>query len=418
VTDASPAPPWYRTITPAQWRALLAAWLGWTLDALDFALYLMALTTLKDDLGFGDDRAGLLATVSLLTSAAGGLLFGVLADRIGRIRALTATVLIFSLCSLGSATAQGFGQLLLWRTLLGFGMGGEWACGAVLVSETWPAEHRGKASGLMQSGWAVGYLLAAVLAALVLPRLGWRWLFALGVLPALFIIWVRKAVPEPAVWSARRGPEGARSSLAGPFAILFGRAYLARTLLATLLSAAVMFAYWGLFTWLPAFLASPVAKGGAGLGVVKSAGWIVPTQLGAFLGYLSFGFIADRVGRRRAFIGFLVAAALLVPLSGRLAERPVVLLLLGPLLGFVGHGYFSIFGSLLAELFPTSARATGQGFTYNSGRALSALAPYTIGVLAETRGIGSALGLTSAFFLLGAVLILLLPNARGRQLAG
>jgi MFS family permease len=415
--SAAPSPlPWYRTITRQQWSALLAAKLGWMLDAMDFTLYLMAITALKDEFHFGDDVAGLVTTISLLTSAAGGLLFGFVADRIGRARALMATVLIFSLCSLGAATSQSAWQLFIWRALLGIGMGGEWAAGAVLVSETWPAEHRAKAIGIMQSGWALGYILAALLAALLLPSLGWRWLFVAGVLPALFIVWVRYSVPEPEVWVRRVTRQS--ESAGNPFTVLFGPALRARTLLATALSAAVMFAYWGLFTWMPTFLATPIEKGGAGMDIVKSTGWLVPMQLGAFVGYLSFGFIADAVGRRAVFIAFLLGAAVLVPVYGQMAREPSVLMALGPLLGFVGHGYFSLFGAMLAELFPTGVRATGQALTYNLGRAVSASAPYTIGVLAQVPGvgIGLALALTSVFFVIGAGLILLLPDTSGKQL--
>jgi MFS family permease len=407
-------PPWYRAITAEQWRVLVAAQLGWMLDAMDFVLYLMALTTLQGAFGFGSATAGWLATATLATSAAGGLLFGVVADRLGRTRALTATILIFSLCSLGTATAQDFYQLLAWRAVLGLGMGGEWAAGAALVSETWPAAHRGKAIGIMQAGWAVGYILAALLAAAVLPRWGWRWLFVVGALPALFTLWIRRHVREPPLWSAKRsaGPAG------NPFAVIFGRGLRYRTLTATALAGAVMFAYWGVFTWLPGFLGAPPEKGGAGLDVASVSGWVVPTQVGAFFGYLSFGFVADFLGRRRAFILYMLAAAVLVPAYGRLAAHPAALLALGPLLGFFGHGYFSVFGAMLAELFPTAVRATAQGLIYNAGRALGALAPYTIGRAAEVPGvgIGLALGLTSAFFLAGAVLILLVPETRGQAL--
>jgi MFS family permease len=413
-----PAPlalPWYRTISRQQWQALLAAMLGWMLDAMDFVLYLMALTTLKEVFEFGNDTAGLLATVTLLTSAAGGLLFGVVADRVGRTRALMATILIFSLCSLGTATAQSLLQLLLWRAVLGLGMGGEWASGAALVSETWPAEHRGKAIGIMQSGWAIGYILAALVAAAVLPALGWRWLFVVGVLPAFFILWARRTVHEPPLWASRRQAGPAHGN---PFAVIFGPSLLYRTVVATLLSSVVMFAYWGVFTWLPAFLGSPMEKGGAGLDTRSVAGWIVPTQLGAFLGYLSFGFVSDRFGRRRTFIVYMLAAAVLVPFYGQMARHPTALLLIGPLLGFFGHGYFSIFGAMLAELFPTSVRATAQGLVYNVGRGLGALGPFTIGAVAEMEGVGIslALALTAAFFLGGAVLILLVPETSGKEL--
>jgi MFS family permease len=415
------AAPWYRAITPDQWRTLLAAKLGWMLDAMDFLLYVMAIGQLRSYFGFDDATAGMLGTITLLTSAAGGLLFGVIADRLGRTRALMGTVLIFSLCSLGAATSQTLIQLMIWRALLGIGMGGEWASGAVLVSETWPAEHRNKAVSIMQSGWAIGYILAALAAALVLDVLNlgeeaWRWLFAIGVLPAFYALWVRRSIPEPRVWSEQRNRVGRVH--ANPFPVLFGGVLRGRTVLAILLTAAVQFAYWGLFFWLPSFLARPIADGGAGMSLVRSMSWIIPMQIGAYLGYLSFGFIAERFGRRRTFVGFMICAALLVPIYGQMARSPLVLMLIGPLLGFVGHGYFSMFGALLAELFPTAVRGTGQGLSYNAGRGLGALAPYTIGAVATIPGIGigSALGLTSAFFLLGAVLIVMLPDTSGREL--
>jgi len=380
----------------------------------------MAIGRLKAYFEFDDATAGLLGTITLLVSAGGGLLFGAIADRVGRVRALMATVLIFSFASLGAATSQTLIQLLLWRALIGIGMGGEWASGAVLVSETWPAEHRTKAVAIMQSGWALGYILAAVVAALVLDVLplgdeAWRWLFAVGALPALFTLWVRRQVAEPPMWVARRSPGG---TLASQFRMLFGPRLWRRTVLATVLTASVQFAYWGLFFWLPAFLATPVERGGAGLTVLRSMSWIIPMQIGAYAGYLSFGFISEWLGRRRTFVLFLSVAALLVPVYGQLARNPLVLMLLGPVLGFVGHGYFSMFGAFLAELFPTAVRATGQGLTYNAGRGLGALAPYTIGVLATmpNLGIGSALGLTSAFFLMGALLMLAFPDTSGRPL--
>lgn len=413
--------PWYRTVTPAQWRALAAAKLGWMLDAMDFLLYVMAIGELKRYFGFDDATAGLLGTVTLLTSAAGGIFFGVIADRIGRTRALIGTVLIFSFCSLGAATSQNLLQLMMWRVLLGIGMGGEWASGAVLVSETWPAEHRTKAISIMQSGWALGYIAATLLAALILDVLSlgdnaWRWLFAVGVLPALFTLWIRRSVQEPAAWLERKR-EAKRSP--NPFRVLFGPEYRRRTILATLLSACVQFANWGLFFWLPGFLATPVERGGAGMSIVRSAGWIIPVQLGAYAGYLSFGFIADRLGRRRTFVAYLLTAAVLVPIYGQMARSPIVLMAIGPLLGFVGYGYFSMFGSFLAELFPTAVRATGQGLTYNLGRGMGALAPYTIGFVATLPnvGIGSALALTSAFFLAGALLSLFFPDTSREALS-
>jgi len=420
VTLAASTFPWYRTITRDQWRVLLAAKFGWMLDAMDFMIYAMAIGQLRAYFSFNDATAGMLGTVTLVMSAAGGVIFGFVADRVGRARALMITILIFSLASLGAATSQSLLQLLMWRAILGIGMGGEWASGAVLVSESWPAAHRNKAISIMQSGWALGYILAAIMAGFFIDVLelgneGWRWLFAFGALPALFTLWVRRKVQEPAVWSERRR---SGEPPANPFRVIFGSVYGRLTVLVVLLNSAVQFAYYGVFFWLPGFLARPVEQGGAGMGVVGSLAWIIPMQIGAYLGYLSFGFIADRLGRRRTFILFMVTAAILVPIYGQMARNPSVLMLLGPVLGFAGHGYFSMFGSFIAELFPTSVRATGQGASYNLGRLAGALGPYTIGALATLPGIGIglALGSTSLLFLTAALLILRLPDKSGQEL--
>ncbi len=410
----STSPAWYRTVSRGQWKALTAAQLGWMLDAMDVMLYAFALTAIRAEFALSSAEAGALASVTLIASALGGILFGMLADRIGRARALMYSILTYSLFTTLTATSGTVAQLILWRTLVGLGMGGEWSAGSVLVSETWPAEHRGKAIGLMQSGWAIGYILAAILAAVVLPDFGWRVLFLFGLLPALLAAWIRRSVPEPEIWL--RGNRGTRIS---PFASL-GQAFrpplLRNTLTATVIATTVLFAYWGLFTWMPTFLSTPVERGGAGMSIVRSSTWIIPMQIGAFFGYTLFGFFADRFGRRPVFVTFLVCAALLVPAYGQLGRHETVLLVLGPFIGFFGHGYFSVFGAMLAELFPTSIRGTAQGLTYNVGRAFSALAPFTIGALADDYGIGSALALTSAFFLAGAGLIFLLPETRGQQL--
>jgi MFS family permease len=416
---AAGAVPWYRTVTREQWRVLWAAKFGWMLDAMDFMLYTMAVGQLRAYFGFGDDTAGMLGTVTLVMSGIGGAIFGYVADRFGRTRALMGTILIFSLASLGAATSQTVLQLLIWRAILGIGMGGEWASGAVLVSETWPAHLRNKAISIMQSGWALGYMLASISAALILgqPALGadaWRWLFVVGVVPAFFTLWIRRYVREPDTWTKRpQSPDG-RS----PFAVIFGPSLLTRTLLIIALGSAVQFANWGLFFWLPTFLARPIEQGGAGMGVVGSLPWIIPVQLGAYFGYLTFGFIADRIGRRQAFVLYMIAAAVLVPIYGQMARSPFILLALGPLIGYFGYGYFSMFGGFVAELYPAAVRATGQGTSYNIGRMAGAIAPFTIGVIATLPGIGIglALSVTSAFFLLAAALVFTLPNRSGQAL--
>jgi MFS family permease len=410
VSASAPAPRWYRAVTPLQWRTLAAAGLGWLLDAMDVMLYAFALNAIRAEFSLSAAAAGALASVTLLTSALGGIVFGVLADRAGRARALAWSILAYSVFTALTATARSLPELVLWRSLVGIGLGGEWAAGSVLVAESWPAEHRGKAAGLMQSGWAIGYILAALMASAIMPTLGWRALFAIGVTPALFAWWVLRHVPEPEIW--QRLSRGARL----PVASLLHPPLLRKAVTATMLTTCVLFAYWGLFTWIPAYLASPVASGGAGMSVVRSAGWIIPMQLGAFLGYVLFGVLADRFGRRPVFVLFVLGAAVLVPIYGRVGASPGLLMALGPLVGFLGHGYFSVFAAMLAELFPSSIRATAQGFCYNFGRAVSALSPLVIGALADRHGIGSALALTSAFFVASAFVILLLPETRGEAL--
>ncbi len=378
------------------------------LDAMDFLLFTFAVTSIQKEFGLTSATMGLLTSVALIAGAIGGVAFGSLADRIGRVRAMSISILLYSFATAGLATSHALWQLIAWRLLVGLGMGGEWTCGSVLVAETWPPEHRGKAMGIMQSGWAIGALFAAGIAALVLEPYGWRVLFLIGALPAVAAFFIRRGIEEPKIWRERK--ESAR------LAEIFSGALIRRTLLATAVASSVLVAYWGLTSWLPAFLASPVAKGGAGLTLTKGASWLMILQAGAFCGYISFGWIADRIGRRLSFTLFMIGATICVPLFAFGARSPWTLLVIGPLVGYFGHGYFSVFGAMLAELFPTGIRATAQGFCYNFGRVVSAAAPYTIGAAAATYGLAIPLAASAAFFALGGALIWLLPETKGTAL--
>lgn len=403
---------WYGEADGEARRALWAAALGWMLDAMDVMLYAFALGAIQKEFTLTSGEAGALASVTLLCSAIGGGWAGALCDRYGRARVLSWSILVYSLATAATATAGTISALVFWRALVGFGLGAEWSAGSVLVAETWPARHRGKAIGLMQSGWAVGYILAALLAAAVLPRFGWRWLFAAGVAPALLAVWVRRRIGEPRIWLDHR----AARREAGGIAMVLRPPLLRRAVIAASVTASLLVAYWGLFTWVPAYLAAPIERGGAGLSIVKSSAWMIPMQIGAFIGYTSFGMLADRFGRRPMLLTFVLASAVLVPVYGAAARSAAALLVLGPLVGLFGHGYFSVFGAMLAELFPTGVRGVAQGLCYNSGRAFSALAPFAIGALADRAGYGPALGSTAAFFALGGALIFLLPETRGKAL--
>lgn len=405
-------PSWMQQITPEQRRALVAASLGWMLDSMDVMLYAMVLAHLMRDLQMSTTTAGLLGSLTLLASAVGGILFGILADRVGRTKALMASIFVYSIFTAACGVAQSIGQLALFRVLLGLGMGGEWATGAALVAETWPAEHRGKALGLMQSSWAIGYALAAAVTALLLPRWGWRAVFFVGIAPALITLWIRRSLHEPEIWQRHRALHASSSSRLGE---IFRPPLRRHTLTTTLMNASTMFAWWGLFTWIPPFLALPPEKGGAGLSIVQTSTWVILMQTGMWVGYVTFGFISDSLGRKPTYIAYLLAAAVLVPLYG-MTRHSTALLLLGPMVAFFGTGYFSGFGAITAELFPTTIRATAQGFTYNIGRGASALAPFTVGSYAETHGLGLAFLITAAAYLVAALIAFALPETRGKIL--
>jgi len=401
---------WWNEGTRDAKRALIAAALGWMLDAFDVMLYALLLTSIIADLGMTTRTGGAIGSVTLLAAAGGGLMFGVIADRYGRTRALMASVIIYSVFTAACGLARNATELAIFRILLGIGMGGEWASGAALVSETWPAQHRGKALGLMQSAWAIGYGLAAAVTMVILPVWGWRAVFFVGVLPALLTFWVRRYVKEPEMWVARQSrPRGRLGDV-----FRDGRAGI--TIAVTAMNACTLFAWWGFNLWLPGFLSSPPAAGGIGLTASGMSWFIIAMQAGMWLGYITFGYISDAIGRKRTYVTYLVTAAALIALYTSL-HAPLALLLLGPFVAFFATGYFSGFGAVTAELYPTEIRATAQGFTYNLGRIASAAAPFTVGTLASTRGFDVALSTTSVAFLLAAVMWIWIPETRGRKLA-
>ena len=411
----SPAPnrlwSWWTEADGRAHRAFVAASLGWMLDSFDVMLYSIVLAELVRDptLHLSLQTAGILNSVTLVAAAAGGIVFGIVADRVGRKRALIAAVLIYSVFTAACGFAQSAVQLAVFRICLGLGMGGEWATGAALVSEAFPARHRGKALAFVQSSWAIGYGLAALVNLLVMPLWGWRGVFFVGVVPALFTVWIQQHVEEPAIWhraaAADRGRLGA----------IFAPSIVVVTVAVTFMNACCLFGWWGLNAWVPAYLRLPSAQGGVGLSSETMSLFVMAMQVGMWLGYVSFGFIADAIGRKAAYITFVLVAALLLPLYG-VIRTPFALLLLGPLVAFFGTGYYSGLGAIVAELYPTAVRATAAGFTYNLGRLASAAAPLTVGRVAETRGFGPAFTITGAAFLLAAASWMWIPETQNREL--
>ena len=434
-----------REATRDQRRTLLAAALGWALDAFDAMLYALVLALLIRDFGMSKTTAGFLGTLTLLASGLGGVMFGFLADRMGRKRALMASILTYSVCSFASGLATSIAMLATARFLLGLGMGGEWNTGAALVAETWPTELRAKAIAIVQSSWAIGFAVAALVAGPVARYFGWRAVFFVGILPALLTLWMRRGVPESKIWEERKISRSETQSANGPqtadikrdglsdsrvsaltvtterkdstsFSMIFRSPYLKSTVALLLFNLFCMFAWWGLFTWIPPYLSLPVSQGGRGFGAMGTTTLLVVLNLfGMFPGYASFGWAADQLGRKRAFIFYSLMAAVVIPLYA-IARSPVVIMILGTVVAFFGTGLFSGSGIIGSEIFPTSLRARGLGFTYNGARTLSSVSPLIIGRVGQARGLGWAFCLCAAGYLLAALMTTQLPETKGRDL--
>jgi len=387
---------WLLEASPEQKRNLLAAFLGYMLDSMDVMLYALILGPVQHELHLSAALSGAMMSATLVAAAIGGLGFGWFADRYGRTRALTFSMLVYSIATALCGFTHNALELMLCRVVLGFGMGGEWAAGASLVAETWPTQHRGKALAAVQSAWAVGYALGAAVVALVMPHFGWRAVFFVGIVPAFVTLWLRRGLREPEAWQRERTTKVETGRL---FRGMLGYSVL----ICSTMNAAALFGWWGLFTWVPRFLSMPIIEGGRGLSVVQTSGWTIVMQAGTFLGYISFGYLADRFSRKYTYIIYLLIATLLVPLFA-FVQNANALLVIGPLVGFFGTGYFSGFSVIASELFPTALRGSAMGFVYNIGRIFSAGAPYLIGSLSEHAGLGYALCLTSGAFLAAALI--------------
>jgi MFS family permease len=405
-----------RQATPGQRRTLLAAAMGWALDAFDAMLYSLVLALLMRDLGMSKTTAGMLGTLTLLASGIGGVAFGFLADRIGRKQALMASILTYSVCSFASGLATSIAMLAVARFVLGLGMGGEWNTGATLVAESWPTEFRAKAISIVQSSWALGFAAAALVAGPVARYYGWRAVFFVGILPAIVTLWIQRSVPESEMWREKQGDSGRQQIGDAKFSVIFRAPYAKPTFALLLFNFFGMFAWWGLFTWLPPYLSLPVEQGGRGFGVMGMTALLVVLNLcGMFPGYASFGWVADHLGRRKAFLVYTLVAALLIPLYA-MARSEGVLLVIGTLVAFFGTGIFSGSGIMGSEIFPTAVRARALGFTYNGARTLSSVAPLVIGRVGQTKGLSWAFYLCAAGYLMAALMTTQLPETKGKRL--
>jgi MFS family permease len=417
VTAASEHHPtaWYGQMSRREKSAFWASIGGWILDAMDVQILSFVFPAIIAAFAISNADAGLIGTSTLFSSAFGGWFAGALSDRIGRVRTLQITILWFAVFTGLCGFAQNYGQLLTFRALMGFGFGGEWAAAAIMVGEIIRPENRGKAVGAMQSGWAVGWGMAALLATLffsLLPtELAWRALFWVGVTPALLVLFVRRAVDEPPIYM-QTIQNLDQSGTKPNFLEIFSPAILKTTILACILTTGAQGGYYAITTWLPTFLRTERK-----LTVLGSGGYLAVIIIGSFAGYIVSAWLNDRIGRRTNFILFALCSIVTVIAYTQLTIDNTTMMYLGFLLGFFASGIFSGMGPFLTELFPTRMRGSGQGFAYNFGRGIAALNPLFVGMLSAKLPLGQSIGI----FAIGAyglliLAALLLPETRGRVL--
>jgi MFS family permease len=406
---------WYRELDKSGRRTFIAAFGGWSLDALDFMVFTFVITTLMTLWHIDKGQAGMLGTITLLSSSIGGWIAGILADRYGRVRILQGTILWFSLCTVAIGFSQNFEQLFLLRALQGLGFGGEWAVGSVLIGEIVRSENRAKAVGTVQSGWAVGWGVAALaytVAFSLLPEeWAWRSLFWIGVLPALLVLFIRKNVPEPDIF-LRTQERYAAGEVRRSFWDIFSPQLLKTTVLAALLCTGIQGGYYAITTWLPTFL-----KVERGLSVIGTGGYLLVIITGSFCGYLSGAYLGDRLGRRGNLILFSILSGVAIYAYTQMQLTNDQILVLGFPLGFAASGIFGGLGAFLTELFPSELRANGQGFAYNFGRGVGALFPMLVGYLSAKSSLGVAIGMfAGGAYCVVLIAALLLPETKGRSL--
>ncbi|WP_329245684.1 MFS transporter [Streptomyces sp. NBC_01478] len=410
---------WLRALGPNGRRAFAGAFGGYGLDSYDYFTLPLSMVALAAYFGLNSGQTGLFTTVTLVVSAVGGAIAGVFADRVGRVRALMITVVTYAVFTVACGFAPNYETLLVFRALQGLGFGGEWAVGAILVAEYASPKHRGRTLGAVQSSWAVGWALAAVVYTLVFSFLGddlaWRVMFWTGALPALLVIWVRRRVHDAPEATAVREQNVQKGSFAAIFKPGTAEApgLLRTTVFAGLLSTGVQGGYYTLATWVPTYL-----KTERGLSVVGTGGYLTFLISGAFLGYLTGGYLTDVLGRKRNIWLFALLSAICILVYTHIPSGAnTLLLVLGFPLGFCMSAIFSGFGSYLSELYPTALRGTGQGFTYNTGRAVGAVFPTLVGFLADSWGVGGALVFGAIGYGIAALALLGLPETRGKELA-
>ena len=417
---------WRDGVTRYQWLVLLIAWLGWVFDAMDATIYAIVLHPALHDLLEPSGQhvtsemigwyGGIIFSVFLIGWALGGIFFGVIADHVGRTKTLIATILIYAVFTGLAALSQEWWHLAIYRFLTALGIGGEWAAGAALVAETWPEEKRAKAAGILQSAWAAGFFLAASFN-LLLKGYGWRALFVIGILPAFVSLLVRWHVKEPDRWVTVHKQD--RETDLERLTEIFAPSLRRSTVVGSLLAFVAVFGLWGSTNWAPTLIRElPELKGYDGTALSAYVSYaIMALNGGALFGYLGFGPLADRFGRRAVFGFMCLGSLVMLPMTYLLPTSYIGVLMLLPVLGFFNNGIFSGFPIYLPELYPTRLRATGSGFCFNAGRVLASTSPFLTGWLVTTLGsFGRAASTVAMIYIMGLIVLLFAPETRGKPL--
>jgi len=392
-------------VTPEARKAIWGAAIGYAMDGFDLLILGFMLRAISGSLGLTQPQAASLVTATLVGAVLGGIGFGMLSDRLGRIRVLTWTIVVFAVFTGLCALAQGYWDLLAYRTIAGLGLGGEFGIGMALASEAFPAAKRARATSYVGLGWQAGVLAAALLTPLLLPAIGWRGMFVLGIFPALAAWFIRRNLHEPAVFEHR---QPAKTSLCS----LFRDGATARVSLGMIVLCSVQnFGYYGVMIWLPNYLGTRFH-----FGLTQSAVWTAVTIGGMALGIFVFGHIADRIGRRPSFIGWMAGAAIMVVVYSRLSD-PTALLIGGAIMGFFVNGMLGGYGALMSELYPTATRATAQNVLFNIGRAVGGFGPVAVGSVAAAYGFETAIALLAVLYVVDIVAMwALIPERKGAAL--
>ncbi|SAK96269.1 major facilitator transporter [Caballeronia temeraria] len=397
-------------------QALIASVLGYAMDGFDLLILGFMLPAIAADLHLTPAQSGALVTWTLAGAVAGGIVFGMLSDYFGRVRMLTWTILVFAVFTGLCALAQGYGDLLIYRTIAGIGLGGEFGIGMALVAEAWPARLRARVSSYVGIGWQLGVLAAALITPMLLPLIGWRGMFAVGLLPAVASFFVRRHVEEPALFTERRAAAKANANASAarkiPLKRLFDDARTTRASIGVIILCSVQnFGYYGLMIWLPSYLSKTF-----GYSLTQSGLWTAATVLGMALGIWLFGLAADRFGRKPAFLVYQIGAVAMVFVYSHLTS-PLALLIGGAVMGVFVNGMLGGYGALISEIYPTEARATAQNVLFNIGRAVGGLGPVAVGALAARYSFAVALAFLASIYLLDVVATLfLIPEKRGAEL--